>query len=100
MPSLLTTPCPHPRDSPSPCKYMAFMISRETENVKSSEGVRGRLPGPELRRKPYVTKEELYQGLGLCFWGWGGVCPLKGKSPGKAGPELGGRAESSRSPQS
>lgn len=44
-------------------EYMAFMISHETENVKSSKEI-GRLPGPGSgRESPYATKEELYQNL-------------------------------------
>lgn len=40
---------------------MAFMISRETENVKSSEEVESAFRALSAENKPYVTKEELYQ---------------------------------------
>lgn len=46
-------------------EYMAFMISRETENVKSSEEIESAFRALSSEGKPYVTKEELYQvGLG------------------------------------
>ena len=73
-------------------EYMAFMISRETENVKSSEEIESAFRALSSEGKPYVTKEELYQVWVSAFGAGGWVCPLKGKSPGKAGPELGGRA--------
>ncbi|XP_060267730.1 spectrin alpha chain, non-erythrocytic 1 isoform X4 [Ovis aries] len=75
-------------------EYMAFMISRETENVKSSEEIESAFRALSSEGKPYVTKEELYQVWVSASGAGGWVCPLKGKSPGKAGPELGGRAES------
>lgn len=41
------------------------MISRETENVKSSEEIESAFRALSSEGKPYVTKEELYQvGLG------------------------------------
>lgn len=40
---------------------MAFMISRETENVKSSEEIESAFRALSAENKPYVTKEELYQ---------------------------------------
>lgn len=40
---------------------MAFMISRETENVKSSEEIESAFRALSSEGKPYVTKEELYQ---------------------------------------
>lgn len=40
---------------------MAFMISRETENVKSSEEIESAFRALSTENKPYVTKEELYQ---------------------------------------
>uniref|UniRef100_A0A673IDX0 Spectrin alpha chain, non-erythrocytic 1 n=1 Tax=Sinocyclocheilus rhinocerous TaxID=307959 RepID=A0A673IDX0_9TELE len=43
--------------------YMAFMISRETENVKSSEEIESAFRALSAENKPYVTKEELYQNL-------------------------------------
>lgn len=42
-------------------EYMAFMISRETENVKSSEEIESAFRALSTEQKPYVTKEELYQ---------------------------------------
>lgn len=42
-------------------EYMAFMISRETENVKSSEEIESAFRALSSESKPYVTKEELYQ---------------------------------------
>ncbi|MGH0132604.1 UNVERIFIED_CONTAM: hypothetical protein FKN15_040755 [Acipenser sinensis] len=42
-------------------EYMAFMISRETENVKSSEEIESAFRALSAESKPYVTKEELYQ---------------------------------------
>uniref|UniRef100_A0A8C3CYN2 Spectrin alpha chain, non-erythrocytic 1 n=1 Tax=Cairina moschata TaxID=8855 RepID=A0A8C3CYN2_CAIMO len=45
------------------CEYMAFMISRETENVKSSEEIESAFRALSSEGKPYVTKEELYQNL-------------------------------------
>ncbi|XP_075434718.1 spectrin alpha chain, non-erythrocytic 1 isoform X8 [Ascaphus truei] len=44
-------------------EYMAFMISRETENVKSSEEIESAFRALSVEQKPYVTKEELYQNL-------------------------------------
>lgn len=43
------------------------MISRETENVKSSEEIESAFRALSAENKPYVTKEELYQvsGVGL-----------------------------------
>ena len=46
-------------------EYMAFMISRETENVKSSEEIESAFRALSSKGKPYVTKEELYQNLTL-----------------------------------
>lgn len=47
-------------------EYMAFMISRETENVKSSEEIESAFRALSSEGKPYVTKEELYQVSALC----------------------------------
>uniref|UniRef100_UPI00358EF662 spectrin alpha chain, non-erythrocytic 1 isoform X2 n=1 Tax=Myxine glutinosa TaxID=7769 RepID=UPI00358EF662 len=44
-------------------EYMAFMISRETENVKSSYEVESAFRALSSEGKPYVTKEELLQNL-------------------------------------
>lgn len=50
---------------------MAFMISRETENVKSSEEIESAFRALSSEGKPYVTKEELYQvGLGKGQSSW------------------------------
>lgn len=57
-------------------EYMAFMISRETENVKSSEEIESAFRALSSEGKPYVTKEELYQvcaGCGPAGSGDGGV---------------------------
>lgn len=65
-PSLLTLHFarPPPRDGHvSLQEYMAFMISRETENVKSSEEIESAFRALSSEGKPYVTKEELYQNL-------------------------------------
>lgn len=57
-------------------EYMAFMISRETENVKSSEEIESAFRALSSEGKPYVTKEELYQVSTGCGppgrSGWGG----------------------------
>lgn len=42
-------------------EYMAFMISRETENVRSSEEVENAFRAIAANERPYVTNEELYQ---------------------------------------
>ncbi|XP_078606063.1 spectrin alpha chain, non-erythrocytic 1-like isoform X24 [Branchiostoma floridae x Branchiostoma japonicum] len=44
-------------------EYMAFMISRETENVQTSEEVENAFRAIATEGKPYVTKEELYANL-------------------------------------
>lgn len=69
-------PCPtHSHTSPprdghvSLQEYMAFMISRETENVKSSEEIESAFRALSSEGKPYVTKEELYQVWVPCFPG-------------------------------
>lgn len=41
-------------------EYMAFMISRETENVRSSEEVENAFRAITSGERPYVTAEELY----------------------------------------
>lgn len=40
--------------------YMAFMISRETENVQSSEEIENAFRALSAEYRPYVTAEELY----------------------------------------
>lgn len=42
-------------------EYMAFMISKETENVQSSEEIEKAFRAITAGDRPYVTKEELYQ---------------------------------------
>lgn len=43
-------------------EYMAFMISRETENVGSSQEVINAFKAlTEAGKRPYVTEAELYQ---------------------------------------
>nr|APA33997.1 seminal fluid protein [Nilaparvata lugens] len=44
-------------------EYMAFMISKETENVQSSEEIENAFRAITAGDKPYVTKEELYANL-------------------------------------
>jgi len=39
---------------------MAFMISKETENVQSSEEIENAFRAITAGDRPYVTKEELY----------------------------------------
>lgn len=39
---------------------MAFMISKETENVQSSEEIEKAFRAITAGDRPYVTKEELY----------------------------------------
>ena len=41
--------------------YIAFMISRETENVRSSQEVENAFRAIAANERPYVTNEELYQ---------------------------------------
>lgn len=41
-------------------EYMAFMISKETENVQSSEEIENAFRAITASDRPYVTKEELY----------------------------------------
>lgn len=41
-------------------EYMAFMISKETENVQSSEEIENAFRAITNGERPYVTKEELY----------------------------------------
>ena len=42
-------------------EYMGFMISRQTENVQSSEEVESAFRALSSEGKPFVTKDELYQ---------------------------------------
>ncbi|XP_025205987.1 spectrin alpha chain isoform X1 [Melanaphis sacchari] len=44
-------------------EYMAFMISKETENVQSSEEIENAFRAITAGDRPYVTKEELYANL-------------------------------------
>ena len=41
-------------------EYMAFMISKETENVQSSEEIEHAFRAITSGERPYVLKEELY----------------------------------------
>uniref|UniRef100_A0A8C4ULM7 Spectrin alpha chain, non-erythrocytic 1 n=1 Tax=Falco tinnunculus TaxID=100819 RepID=A0A8C4ULM7_FALTI len=61
--SILDTVDPNRDGHVSLQEYMAFMISRETENVKSSEEIESAFRALSSEGKPYVTKEELYQNL-------------------------------------
>ncbi|XP_050699362.1 spectrin alpha chain-like isoform X2 [Eriocheir sinensis] len=44
-------------------EYMAFMISKETENVHSSEEIQNAFRAIAAGERPYVLREELYQNL-------------------------------------
>ncbi|KAL0276367.1 UNVERIFIED_CONTAM: hypothetical protein PYX00_003957 [Menopon gallinae] len=44
-------------------EYMAFMISKETENVQSSEEIENAFRAITAADRPYVTKDELYANL-------------------------------------
>ena len=44
-------------------EYMAFMISRETENVRSSEEIENAFRAITSGERPYVTADELYANL-------------------------------------
>jgi spectrin alpha len=44
-------------------EYMAFMISRETENVQSSQDVEAAFRALTQGEKPYITAQELYSNL-------------------------------------
>uniref|UniRef100_A0A0K8TCJ0 Spectrin alpha chain n=1 Tax=Lygus hesperus TaxID=30085 RepID=A0A0K8TCJ0_LYGHE len=44
-------------------EYMAFMISKETENVQSSEEIENAFRAITAGDRPYVTKDELYANL-------------------------------------
>ncbi|KAG8249876.1 hypothetical protein J6590_103759 [Homalodisca vitripennis] len=46
-------------------EYMAFMISKETENVQSSEEIENAFRAITAGDRPYVTKEELYAAFSL-----------------------------------
>lgn len=41
-------------------EYMAFMISKETENIHSSEEIESAFRALSKEYRPYVTAEELY----------------------------------------
>ncbi len=41
-------------------EYMAFMISRETENVQSSQDVEAAFRALTSAEKQYITAQELY----------------------------------------
>jgi len=41
-------------------EYMAFMISKETENVQSSEEIENAFRAITSGERPYVTKDELF----------------------------------------
>ena len=44
-------------------EYMAFMISKETENVQSSEEIENAFRAITAQERDYVTQEELYSNL-------------------------------------
>ncbi|XP_067134094.1 spectrin alpha chain-like isoform X2 [Centruroides vittatus] len=60
--SILNVVDPHRDGYVSLHEYMAFMISRETENVRSSEDVQQAFKSITTDR-PYITAEELYANL-------------------------------------
>ncbi|XP_023222634.1 spectrin alpha chain-like [Centruroides sculpturatus] len=60
--SILNVVDPHRDGYVSLQEYMAFMISRETENVRSSEDVQQAFKSITTDR-PYITAEELYANL-------------------------------------
>lgn len=66
-------------------EYMAFMISRETENVKSSKEIESTFRALSSEGKPYVTKEELYQ-VWSCFWGQGVGVSFERQKPRQGWP--------------
>lgn len=41
-------------------EYMAFMISKETENIQSSEEIESAFRALSKEYRPYVTADELY----------------------------------------
>lgn len=53
--------------------YMAFMISRETENVQSSEEIENAFRALSAEYRPYVTAEELYS-VSFAFFSQECVC--------------------------
>lgn len=48
-------------------EYMAFMISRETENVQSWQDVEAAFRALTSGDKPYITSQELYAVCGSFF---------------------------------
>ena len=44
-------------------EYMAFMISKETENIQSSEEIESAFRALSKEFRPFVTAEELYANL-------------------------------------
>lgn len=46
-------------------EYMAFMISKETENIQSSEEIESAFRALSKEFRPYVTAEELYAVIAL-----------------------------------
>lgn len=49
-------------------EYMAFMISRETENVQSSSDVEQAFRALTSGDKPYITAQELYAVCHFTFY--------------------------------
>merc|ERR1719411_21782 len=49
--------------------YMAFMISKETENVQSSEEIENAFRAITAQEREYVTQEELYSNLSKAMAG-------------------------------
>ena len=49
-------------------EYMAFMISRETENVQSAREVEAAFRALTTGEKPYITATELFAVSSLLFF--------------------------------
>lgn len=67
---LLDVVDPHRDGHVSLQEYMAFMISKETENVQSSEEIELAFRAITAADRPYVTKDELYavrNFINFCF---------------------------------
>ncbi|XP_033114838.1 spectrin alpha chain, non-erythrocytic 1-like isoform X3 [Anneissia japonica] len=65
-------------------EYMAFMISRETENVQSKDDIEKAFSLLSAEGKPYVTKQELYANLptdlaNYCINSMSPYCDSKGR---------------------
>ena len=54
--------------------FMAFMISRETENVTSKDEILQAFKALSAEERPYLTNEEIYAVSGHCFAGFNPTC--------------------------